>query len=296
MIIYNKDLYLSVSNTLLRSYPELTDLYLIEKFFYRDSNNYIKRNQTGKQAVQLLTLTNNLVKKDYIATATNSLKTILTFNTGYLNFMRNVRITNTLPAVSIAKRKAFDVFIKYSNNIYRSRTSYLIRNVSFRLSPNYEQYFILRPLNKFIFLMLFINLKRFSFQVPLYTWYNRFRPKKVSFKYLGFYVYVNITRKFAFLFYQFLKPRLFKVNFKYYPYPYNLTKQKKIKRRLRRKLSRIIKKLILSYSKLRKSTKIHMKIKRLKRRKRRVVNRFLRLSKSVKKFRNYRVNTVYRHY
>jgi hypothetical protein len=168
-----------------------TESYLVESLDFLYTNRYLRRNKTLKLSCRVTAFTEDLVAHDYKVTLYNMLKTFFILNTGLLNFYRNSADYKPLVASSIAKFKYADIFYTYPNMLYHMAQDLLYRNIAIKLDPSNKQFSLpvfikqVRSLNKLLFFSLFTNLKKISFNTPVFITYKRYKNYKFTVWYLG---------------------------------------------------------------------------------------------------------------
>jgi hypothetical protein len=185
-----------------------TKFYAPEDRTFLYSNFYVKRNRTMKLCGKVTAFREDLVKRDYMCTVFNGLKTFLIIHTGLLTHLRNVSSFTPLTATGLAKARTKNIFFTYSDLLYHTGSSLLFRNVKLRMYRRKQHYMIssfirqVRPLNKLLFFTYFDKLKGFSFKTPLYITIKRYKPQKFKVRYLGFKIFYKNFYKSRFSFFK----------------------------------------------------------------------------------------------
>jgi hypothetical protein len=125
MDLFNlKDIYLD-------SYQDILSLYQSETKQFLYSHKFLLKNRRLKMSLITTTVRYDLVRKDFLYTLFNGLKTFSQINSHLMRETRNAIDSKPLTAYSLAKLKHKDLFLFYSYFIFWSASTILYRNIKF---------------------------------------------------------------------------------------------------------------------------------------------------------------------
>lgn len=154
---------------ILQDTDQFTKVYAPERYSRFYSGFLLKRGRRMKQGLYVTAITKSLVKNDYVATFTNSLKTYSERNLLILRYLRKSIKTIKYPMTLYGRLKKEKIFFRVLNMLFFTHRLMPFRNLNLKLSKSYftfNKYDSSRSLNKQMMFNIWLNIKRFTFDKP----------------------------------------------------------------------------------------------------------------------------------